>query len=147
MDKKNIEALAQTLSKKPEISGTEGNLVDKASLSKAAFRNLELKRELSFEAPELREVRIAGISPNLYGKEAEISKEMTLREMKRRTLPPKEQARLKGSAIKMDLQSLVSKFNTKKHNQNPENGKKRNKGNGKNSEIQMKKGSSKGKGR
>lgn len=82
MDKKNIEALAQTLSKKPEILGTEGNLVDKASLSKAAFRNLELKRELSFEAPELREVRTASISPNLYGKEAEISKEMALREMK-----------------------------------------------------------------
>lgn len=155
MDKKNIEALTQSLNRKPKIAGIEENLTDKNSLNNAAFRkpeiagtersredrnvkaglafreprmagmdgNLELKTDLSFEAPELKGVRTAGISPNLQGKEAEISKEAALREMKRRTLPPKEQMRLKGSAIKMDLRNLVSKFNAKKHRGNPETGK------------------------
>lgn len=150
MDKKNIEALTQSLNRKPKIAGIEENLTDKNSLNNAAFRkpeiagtersredrnvkaglafrgpriagmerNLEFKRELSFETPELKGVRTAGISPNLQGKEAEISKEAALREMKRRTLPPKEQMRLKGSAIKMDLQNILKEKHGKKKTKN-----------------------------
>ena len=159
MNKKIAEAVSEMLNGKPKISGTEGNLADKASLSSAAFRkpeiagmeknreyrnakagsafreprvagierNLELKRDLSFENAKLKEARIAGISGNLYGKEEEISRERALSERKRRSLPPKEKMRsVNAPSIKTDLQNLVSKFNTKKHNKNPETGKSKN---------------------
>ena len=115
-------------------------------MSRPAFRepriagmekNLELKRELSFEAPELKEARIAGISGNLYGKEESISREHALSEIKRRSLPSEEKKRfINAPSIKMDLQNLVTKLKTEKHNKNPENGKRKN--------LKKEKGSSKG---
>lgn len=129
-------SLSKASFRKPEISGIEKNREYRNVKAGPAFRepkiagmekNLELKRELSFEAPELKEARIAGISGNLYGKEERISKELAFNEMKRRSLPQKEQARLKGSAIKMDLQNLVSR--PKKKNEKLKNqGKGNNKG-------------------
>ena len=123
MNKKIVEALSGTLNEKPRIAGME--------------KNLELKRELSFEAPELKEARIAGISGNLYGKEESISREHALSEIKRRSLPSEEKKRfINAPSIKMNLQNLVTKLKTEKHNKNPENGKRKN--------LKKEKGSSKG---
>ena len=42
MNKKIVEAVAQTLKRKPRIAGIEGNLTDKLSLGKASFRKPEI---------------------------------------------------------------------------------------------------------
>ena len=128
MNKKIVEAVFSGIEKNREYRNVKAGPAFREPRIAGMEKNLELKRELSFEAPELKEARIAGISGNLYGKEAEISKEMALREVKRRDLPSSEKMRsVNAPSIKMDLQNLVSKFNTKKHNKNPENGKSKNK--------------------
>ena len=140
-------SLSKASFRKPEISGIEKNREYRNVKAGPAFRepriagmekNLELKRELSFEAPELKEARIAGISGNLYGKEERISKELAFNEMKRRSLPSEKKMRFINAppSIKMDLQNLVTKLKTEKHNKNPENGKSKN--------LKKEKGSSKG---
>lgn len=72
MDKKNIEALLKTINEKPKISGTEGNLADKGSLNKAAFKKLEIagiKKNREYKNaktdPAFRESKIAGMEKNL----------------------------------------------------------------------------------
>lgn len=72
MNKKNIEAVVQTLNKKPKIAGMAGNLTDKGSLNKAAFRKpeiagIEKNREYRNvkAGPAFREPKIAGMEKNL----------------------------------------------------------------------------------
>lgn len=139
-------SLSKASFRKPEISEIEKNREYRNVKAGPAFRepriagmekNSELKRELSFEAPELKEARIAGISGNLYGKEESISREHALSEIKRRSLPSEEKMRsVNAPSIKMNLQNLVTKLKTEKHNKNPENGKRKN--------LKKEKGSSKG---